>query len=115
MMKDVPCHSKFYKYAAWHNHVVELGWNENYDSLVVYFEDYNTPDGEREQAARLANFTNVNLVDATLVPTILTRLKVRMYDQTYYTEDERESIEKFVRTLAFPRTMQLLERYFVKK
>ena len=115
MMKDVPCHSEFYKYAAWHNHVVELGWNENYDSLVVYFEDYNTPDGEREQAARLANFTNVNLVDAASVPTILTRLKVRMYDQTYYTEDERESIEKFVRTLAFPRTMQLLERYFVKK
>ncbi len=115
LMKGVPCHSEFYKYVAWHNRVVELGWNNYRDNtLVVYFEDYNTVEKESEQARRMAEFVDVKVLEMDKeVPTLWKQLQVRMY-QDYYTEEQRKNIERFVRALAFDKTMVLLERYFEK-
>ena len=108
-MKDVPCHSEFFKYVAWHNHVVDMIWNNNYKSLEIYYEDYL--QGERLQAERLAMFSEESLVSADSIPPIMTFFTVKMYE-SYLTDAEIQSVETFVRTMAYPKTMLLLERYF---
>jgi hypothetical protein len=109
VMKDVPCHSEFFKYVAWHNHVVDMIWNKNYKSLTIYYEDYAKE--ERTQAEELATFAEESLVSADSIPSIMLLITVRMY-KSYLTDAEIQSVEIFVRTMAYPNTMQLLERYF---
>ena len=62
----------------------------------------------------MAEFVDVKVLEMDKeVPTLWKQLQVRMY-QDYYTEEQRKNIERFVRALAFDKTMVLLERYFEK-
>ena len=83
LMKDVPCHSEFFKYVSWHNHVVEMTWNEDYPSLAVYYEDYANEGGEQKEAERIA--AHLETPVANLETTFPFVLKVRMYSG-YFTK-----------------------------
>jgi len=105
----IPCHSEFYKYVSWHNHVEEMAWNEDYPILEVYYEDYKTKTQELQSAIAMAEFLEEPIVDINnLLPTFLV---VRIY-RDYYTEEERMRVEKFTKALALRKTWGLLERYF---
>lgn len=108
-MRSIPCHSEFYKYISWHNHVVEMVWNEEYPYFQIYYEDFSTKDGEQEQAAKVAEFLEEPLVSNNY--TLPEFLVVRMYSD-FFTETERHNIEKFIRVLAYKKVMVMLERYF---
>ena len=105
----IPCHSEFYKYVSWHNHVEEMAWNEDYPILEVYYEDYTTKEQEQQQAIKMAEFLEEPIVDINhVLPTFL----VVRYYRDYYTEEERMRAERFIKALALRKTWGLLERYF---
>jgi len=109
LMEQVPCHSEFYKYVSWHNHVVEMAWNEDYPSLNVFYEDYATETEQRQQAIKMSEFLDEPIVDIDKV--LSESLVVRSY-RDHYTVNERLNAEKLVKALSLRNTWILLERYF---
>lgn len=110
LMKKIPCHSEFYKYVAWHNHVAEMVWNEGYDVLPIFYEDYADTAEQRQMAIKMAGFLEAPVVSGD--ENMPDFLKVRLYRDEYFTAEEIANIERFVRVVALKPTMQLLERYF---
>lgn len=110
VMKKIPCHSEFYKYVAWHNHVAEMAWNEDYKVFPIFYEDYANTDEQRQMAINMAAFLEAPVVGGD--ETMPDFLKVRLYRDEYFTAEEIANIETFVRVVALKATMQLLERYF---
>ena len=82
LMQNVPCHSEFFKYVAWHSHVVEMSWNKDYPTLTVYYEDYRSKENEQQQAIKLAEFLNLPITNITDVPGFLS-MSVKMYTEWY--------------------------------
>lgn len=113
LMKIVPCHSEFYKYVAWHNHVMEMAWNEDYEVLPIFYEDYANTAEQRQMAIKMAGFLEAPVVSGD--ENMPDYLKVRLYRDDYFTAEEITNIETFVRVVALKATMQLLERYFFKR
>jgi len=109
LMKDVPCHSEFYKYVSWHNHVMEMAWNERYPILQVYYEDYASKSKEQQLAIQMAGFLEERIINTSNV--IPLTMVVRSY-RNYYTDEERLSAEKLVKAMALTTTWDVLERYF---
>lgn len=106
LMKSVPCHGEFYKYISWHNHVVEMVWNEEYPSLQVYYEDYSTSEQYHQQAIKISEFLEQPIVSSSFE---LNGFQVRNYG-AYFTGSEQQNIEKLLRAVAYKKTMTLLER-----
>jgi len=109
LMQSIPCHGEFYKYISWHNHVVEMVWNEEYPYLQIYYEDFTTKDMEQKQAIKIAEFLEEPLVSNNY--SLPDYLVVRSYSD-FFKELERQNIEKFIRALAYKKVMVMLERYF---
>lgn len=108
-MKSVPCHGEFYKYVSWHNHVVEMVWNEEYPYLQIYYEDFSTSEKQHEVAVKVAEFMEEPVVSNNYsLPEFLV---IRLYSD-FFTESERQNIEKFIRMVAYKKVMVMLERYF---
>ena len=105
----IPCHSEFYKYVSWHNHVEEMAWNEEYPILEIYYEDYTTKEQEQQQAIKMAEFLEEPIVD---INRVLPEFLVVRYYREYYTKEERMRAERFIKALALKKTWGLLERYF---
>lgn len=108
LLKNVPCHAEFYRYIAWHNHVAELSWNWDYPTLNVFYEDLDSPQSRSQQAVALANFLETPIVDTNKGPEGLVVANYR----NYFTQAHQAAIETLTRTMAFTKTMALLERYF---
>eukprot|EP00558_Chaetoceros_sp_UNC1202_P010357 CAMPEP_0197247092 /NCGR_PEP_ID=MMETSP1429-20130617/26094_1 /TAXON_ID=49237 /ORGANISM="Chaetoceros sp., Strain UNC1202" /LENGTH=260 /DNA_ID=CAMNT_0042707911 /DNA_START=1 /DNA_END=786 /DNA_ORIENTATION=- len=108
LMKDVPCASEFFKYIAWHNHVVEMIWNEDYESMEIYYEEYDSEVLRKALVKQLAAFMNYAVVDNDTFPSFIS---VNSYTG-YFTKEEKKSVEKLVKGLALTRTARLLDRYF---
>lgn len=108
LLKKVPCHAEFYKYIDWHNHAVEMAWNSEYPTMNLYYEDFNSPQARSQQALAIANFLETSIVDMSKVPE---GLFIRNY-RNYFSQAQQDAIESLTRTMAFTKTMTLLERYF---
>eukprot|EP00979_Chaetoceros_neogracilis_P001488 scaffold253_cov267-Chaetoceros_neogracile.AAC.21 len=109
LMKDVPCRSEFYKYVSWHNHVMNMAQNEHYPIMQVYYEDYASKSKEQQLAMKMAGFLEEPIVNTSnLTPSTMV---LRSY-RDYYTDEERLSAEKLVKSMALMTTWDVLERYF---
>ena len=121
LLKSVPCHTEFFKYVTWHNHVVEMSWNGNYPTMTIYFEDYNNhsekpedanfEESEKAVAMNLTKFLEYDVDVSEDQEELPSFLKVNMYKH-YFTEEEQASVKRFVEAMALRETMALLERYF---
>lgn len=107
-MKGIPCHSEFIKYISWHNHVVEMGWESNYRSMEVYFEDYANVDKKDDVTKKMAEFLGYD-VKTTELPSFIGG---KEYREDYYTEEEVKALTEFIEYMSFGKTWELLKRYF---
>jgi hypothetical protein len=108
-MKGIPCHSEFIKYISWHNHVVEMGWESNYRSMEVYFEDYAHVDKKDDVTKKMGEFLGYDDVKTTDLPSFLGG---KEYREGYYTEEEVKALTEFIEYMSFSKTWELLKRYF---
>jgi hypothetical protein len=120
LMQNVPCSLEILKYIQWHNNVEQ--WIAMYSespSLVIYFEDLEVVQDRTRIIQDMALFLNLTIKDKSTskignMPVDFFMNRVWYGDQ-YFNQDERINMERLVRKLSFPRTMKLLERYFIKR
>lgn len=103
-LRRTPCHGEVFKYTQWHNLAFQVTEKAAIDSLVVFYNDYETKFEETVET--ILDFLELPMADSP-----------RHFDpgheySEYYTEVDKKQIRRLVNELASPTTWNYVERYF---
>jgi hypothetical protein len=103
LAKKVPCHADLYRYTEWHNHAFEMTNGHNISTLLLHYKDYHLD----------FNGTVKSVLGFLEMKWTVDPDEFYWSDYSaYYTDEQREDAQAFVRALATPETWEQVKRYF---
>lgn len=109
LMRKVPCRGEFYKYAQWHERVLDMTpllGDGVVPVLTVHYEDYAYKFNQTLE--RLLNF-----VEQTAVGTLRPFRDLPTYED-HYSAAEQRSVKELLKVVSTPRVWALIQHYFEK-
>jgi len=103
-IKDVPCHSDFFRYVQWHNLASTATRNLQIPTLRLHYESYE--DNLEGNLNKLLTFLELEKIGETAA-----FIPGKRY-RNYYTSDEVKALSKMLKELAYIDMWPLLEHYF---
>jgi hypothetical protein len=104
IIKDVPCHADFYRYATWHNLAFAITTDLALPTLVLHYEKFESNYTETKNA--VVDFLHVK-PNGDDFPFIAGKTYV-----DYFTPKERRAMKKAMQVMAFKTTWSSIEHYF---
>jgi len=105
LVKDVPCHSDFYRYGQWHSNAINLSQKLKVPTHLLYYEDYASR--YNETVSDLFGFLGLPMVNEP-APFILGKT----YGD-FFTMSDRLAVQRFIQNVSSPECWHLLRsRYF---
>lgn len=104
LAKEIPCHSDFYRYSQWHNHVVGLSEKLKIPTHVLFYEDYAT--NFNKTVSDLFEFLDLPIVNG---PSVFVPGKTY---GSFFSASERLAVRQYVKNISSPQSWDLLRRYF---
>jgi hypothetical protein len=103
-IKNVPCHSDFFRYIQWHNLAFETTARQNLSSMIIHYERYT--DNFNKTKDDLLQFLEQREVNKP--PTFITGKTYR----NYYTDKENAAVKLMFSKLANNDTWDQTKQYF---
>lgn len=103
LMRIIPCHAEFFKYAQWHNLLMEA--TLHLPTLIIFYEDYHTAQNSTSQ--QIFDFLQQERSDE------LRPFRSPPMYSDHFRASERTSAKEFLETVSSATTWSLLRpRYF---
>lgn len=104
LMKDVPCHADFFRYAQWHNLAIEMTDRMNLPMHYLHYEDYN-----RDYNKTVADL--FSFLDLEAVSEPIGFIAGKTY-RDYFEKEEQIATSRLVKAVASPECWDLVSVYF---
>lgn len=104
IIKDVPCHADFYRYASWHNLAFAITSDLALPTLVLHYEKFESNFNETKNAVMEFLHVKQNGDDFSFIAG-------KTYVD-YFTLKERRAMKKAMQVMAFKTTWSSIEHYF---
>ena len=105
LMKNVPCHSDFFRYIEWHNLAFVTTRDLHLNTYVLHYDSYR--DNFKATVKSLLNFLEMPMhKQGELTPFIQGK------EYHYFTNEERQAVAKAFETMASPDTWSNVKQYF---
>jgi len=105
LAEGVICRQEFYKYVMYHNNVVKTRQTLDLPSLVLKYEDFN--DQFESTIEKLIMFLELPTESEPPEKDV----KINFSEKYYYTEENKKATDAFMKSLAHPKVLQVLEEY----
>jgi len=105
IMPDVPCRAEFFRYVQWHNLAFQTCQATQLDTLVVYFDSYDSR--LLETTSELLEFLGLTRLGPS---PDFAEMKVYAY-RDYFTLEERKEVGQMLNRIASPTALRHLLRY----
>ena len=103
-VKNIPCHTDFFRYIQWHNLVFTTTWDLRLPAMILHYENYT--DNFNETKDILLEFLDHDGINDP--PLFVTDKTYR----EYYTVDEVEAVSNMFSNLALDKTWDHTKHYF---
>jgi hypothetical protein len=110
LLRHVPCHAEFYKYAQWHNWLLEIipflgrPGHRPVPTLTVFYEHYRY--AVNETASQLFQFLELPVVSG------FEKFRDRPNYADHYDTVQRQNAAKLVKYVSSEATWRLIQHYF---
>jgi len=105
ILLKIPCHSELFRYVEWHNAAIRMIEEEQFKSMVVYYEDYETNFDETIDS--VLDF--LNLTRAT-DPLPFTGGKT--YRDQFFSPQIQKATKEILQVIASKELWQILSKYY---
>lgn len=105
LLRNIPCHSDFYRYIQWHNLAFQVTDVMNIPAMIVHYEDYE--HNFHETKDRILSFLDLKDVSYRNV----TFSSGKTYGH-YFTADEKRGVLNLLYHLSSAQTQKEVMRYF---